>query len=127
MSSKTEYKLLHGNTARSKALQKLREAPRPINEVFEGGIGGGKRREMVCTLVAPGVRQSGTKSRGRSQGVAYLYGDERRAVRTFIDVNEEYVESCIEDTRNPLQRWDDIIYQMLLEEWDFRQAERVER
>lgn len=131
MSDSETFVSLHYNTARSKTLNRLREEP------VAGDVdlpSGGPARDIICWLNAPsGSRRGPLKGRGYTTTVYYLYGDERRAIRRFIDVNEEYVRSCIEDhqrsaSSNPLQKnWDPILWQILLEEWDFRVAERGEQ
>ncbi|MFP4632756.1 MAG: hypothetical protein ACLFMT_04890 [Halobacteriales archaeon] len=67
------------------------------------------------------VTRSGTgahKSRGRTQTVYYLYGDERRAVRKYIEENTEFVASCMEDRVNPLNSSvEDYWWRMFCEEW----------
>ncbi|MDY6779975.1 MAG: hypothetical protein SV760_05420 [Halobacteria archaeon] len=67
------------------------------------------------------VTKSGTgasKSRGRTRAVYYLYGDERRAVRKYVEENEEFVESCMDDKVNPINMgMEDYWWQMFREEW----------
>lgn len=69
------------------------------------------------------VSRSGTggrKPRGRTVGVYYLYGDERRAVRKYIEENTEFVESCIEDRVNPISiNQEEYWWQMFQEEWSW--------
>lgn len=118
--SKPKFNRLPVRTAQSEALQLLRDGPQLADDVRRPN--GGPSRDLVCSLDHGGGGYSATKSRGRVRKIVYLYGDERRAVRKFIDENTEYVESCVDDPGNPLQDWDPVLYQMLLEEWDFRQA-----
>lgn len=122
------YPQLHHKTAGSDTAALLREAPRTSIELPDGESTAGTRnttlRDIVCRLSAPSTRSQAKKRPGPAQSVYYLYGDERRAVRTFIDENEEYVRSCLGDTPNPLAAdWDGVLYQLLREEWDFRTAE----
>jgi hypothetical protein len=67
------------------------------------------------------VTRSGTgssKSRGRTVAVYYLYGDERRAVRKYIEENTDFVESCMGDKVNPINMgMEDYWWQMFCEEW----------
>lgn len=59
-----------------------------------------------------------TKSRGRTRAVYYLYGDERRAVRRYIEVNTEFVRSCMNDRTNPINMGlEDYWWEMFREEW----------
>jgi hypothetical protein len=58
------------------------------------------------------------KSRGRTKAVYYLYGDERRAVRTYIEENTDFVASCMEDKVNPINMgMEDYWWRMFCEEW----------
>lgn len=85
-----------------------RELPKDINSSIRHGYVG-------KLYVRKG---NARKSRGRVTPVYYLYGDERRAVRKFIQVNHEFVESCMQDNANTLNmRLDDVLWQMFLEEW----------
>jgi len=67
------------------------------------------------------VTRSGTgasKSRGRTVAVYYLYGDERRAVRKYIEENEGFVRSCMGDKVNPINMgMEEYWWQMFCEEW----------
>ncbi|MDY6780573.1 MAG: hypothetical protein SV760_08535 [Halobacteria archaeon] len=79
------------------------------------------RKEYVGLLELSSAQAS--KSRGDTTGVYYLYGDERRAVRKFIDENTEFVESCMEDKVNPINiRLEDYWWRMFLEEWAWREG-----
>jgi hypothetical protein len=56
--------------------------------------------------------------------VLYLYGDERAAIRKFIDVNESYIADVLSDQRNPLQsHWEHSLYEMLIQQWEWRDEE----
>ncbi len=67
------------------------------------------------------VTRSGTgahKSRGRTTAVYYLYGDERRAVRRYIEENTGFVSSCMDDRSNPIAvAVEDYWWRMFCEEW----------
>jgi len=59
-----------------------------------------------------------SKSRGKTTTVYYLYGDERRAVRRYIQENEGFVRSCVEDRANPINTGlEDYWWRMFCEEW----------
>lgn len=92
--------------------QKLSEGPRlPIELPC--------RRSQVPGEVKALIPKSGTKSHPRAISVIYLPGDTREAIRYFIEENEDYVASCLETRRNPMQyHWDEQIYEMLKEEWE---------
>lgn len=58
------------------------------------------------------------KSRGRTKAVYYLYGDERRAVRKYIQENTDFVRSCMDDKVNPINMgMEDYWWRMFCEEW----------
>jgi hypothetical protein len=80
-----------------------------------------EERPLVERLQAPGRT---SKPRGQTTTIYYLYGDERAAIRRFIEENREYVSGCLSDQSNPLQRnWDERLYQMLVEQWRWTQGE----
>lgn len=79
-------------------------------------------RSLIGQLRAPS-RSKANKARGRTQSVYYLYGDERAAVRRFIEANYEYVKDCLTDQSNPLKRnWDDELFHILVEQWSWAKA-----
>lgn len=118
-------KRLQNRTASSVTVQKLHQGPMTAKEL--GSFGGGQIRNLVCKLKKPDG-SSGSKTRpgkqGNSDTVYYLWGDERQAVRCFIDEWPEYVESCMGDDRNPLKiYWEDVMWNLLSEEWHIKQEE----
>ena len=97
------------------ALERLRERPRigplPLDHADW---------EMVSTLAAPPITNDEIETEIEivPRPIDYLYGDERRAVRRFIEENEQYVRACIGDPFNPLvTRWDPVLWSLLCEEW----------
>lgn len=51
-------------------------------------------------------------------GVAYLVGDERRAIRKFIEENEDFVSECMDATSNPIvNNVDEFLWHLFCEEW----------
>lgn len=77
-------------------------------------------RDMIHTIKAPKGSPGATKPRGTKKNVYYLPGDEREAIRTFIEANEAYVRGCLEDPTNPMQmNWSDEMYQLLVEQWEW--------
>lgn len=75
-------------------------------------------RQFLAQLSVPGSGSAPRKARGSAQPIWYLYGDEREAIRRFIQVNHDYVASCLGDQSNPLQRnWNDDLYHLLVEQW----------
>jgi hypothetical protein len=125
------YRTPNIDVSTSRTLQLLREEPRTRDEHPGDGsaiYGGFDLRQFVVRLRPPERGASAPKSRGKARMICCLYGDERRGIRRFIDVNEGYVKSCIEDKHcNPLiKNWDETLYQILLEEWEFRQYERAD-
>lgn len=76
-------------------------------------------REVVAKLdVARGNANGPMKRRGSTTSVYYLYGEERVAVRRFIDENAAYVASCLRDRHSPLHEHD--LYEVFVEEWVWR-------
>ncbi|MFW5930089.1 MAG: hypothetical protein ACOCT0_06715 [Halobacteriota archaeon] len=105
------------STRDNEVIQHLREhGPATADELPRAP--GARERSYVGTF---NVSRSGTgssKSRGRKTAVYYLYGDERRAVRKYIEVNEEFVRSCMQDNANPINvGLEDYWWQMFCEEW----------
>lgn len=89
-------------------IERLRERPR----VGPAPVSGPEER-LVGTLTAPPLPGFEIRS------VVYLYGDERRAVRRFVEENEAYVRACMDDPDNPIAAtWDDVLWALLCEEWD---------
>ncbi len=77
----------------------------------------GERRYVGNLNVTRSNTGSG-KSRGKTKAVYYLYGDERRAVRTYIEENTEFVRSCMQDNANPINMsLEDYWWRMFCEEW----------
>ncbi|MFB6283609.1 MAG: hypothetical protein ABEK59_06705 [Halobacteria archaeon] len=107
---------------RTQVIEQLSEGPKTDQEL-EGKISP-KSRKMVGKLDVPTKGTGGGKSRGRTQTVYYLYGDERRAVRKYIRVNEEFVKSCMQDEVNPINvNMEDYWWQMFVEEWVYQGKE----
>ena len=85
------------------------ELPRNLNLQDKNWVG-----TLKMTKSAPGS----SKSRGRTKAVYYLYGDERSAVRKYIEENTEFVASCMEDSVNPINMTlEDYWWHMFCEEW----------
>lgn len=108
-------------TLRSELYQSLREGPKTREELSNAPTSP-HLRDLVCrlkyTVPSGGDRR---KSRGQALTVYYLWGDDRRGVRKFIDVNEEFVASCMADNAGPLrQAWDDALASLIEEEWAYR-------
>ncbi len=75
-------------------------------------------REYVGKFDVNRSSTGGSKHRGRTTAVYYLYGDERRAVRRYIEENTEFVEGCIADQANPINlNREDYWWRMFQEEW----------
>ncbi len=101
--------------AASEVIAALAEGPRTWAELPRGPEGA--ERSFVRRLDAP-ASSSRNKPRGGTRNVYFLFGDERRAVERFADLNGSYVASCVADGSNPLRRnWDDDVYQLLLQQW----------
>ncbi|MFP4632527.1 MAG: hypothetical protein ACLFMT_03715 [Halobacteriales archaeon] len=75
-------------------------------------------RRYVGVLDVSRSGSGDSKSRGRTYTVYYLYGDERRAVRRYIEENTEFVRSCMRDRVNPLNlNQEEFWWRMFREEW----------
>jgi len=117
----------HGNEQRlfgSKWLQALRDEPLVAEELGdERGITvlTDKQRMFVERLDLPGVSGDSHRGDGSVTKIYYLPGDERRAVRRFIEENESFVRSQLQHKSNRLNYdWDDWLYSLLEEEFRFR-------
>jgi len=98
-------------TADSDRIQALRDSPRVYSEFLNGTVTPAQKR-LVRRIKPPGG-----SSRGESS-VLFLHGDERRAVRLFIEENEESIRSDLSGGSNVFARdWDDGFYTLLIEEW----------
>lgn len=64
-------------------------------------------------------RNGSTPSLGRLYKVYYLYGDERQAVRKYIETNRSVLEQIdLQSGHNRVrQAFDEYMYRILLEEW----------
>jgi hypothetical protein len=107
---------MHHHTKASEKLAKLREAPQTCVEKPTGG----PLRDMIRHI--SGNRSTSGKTRKNTrqvEGVYYLYGDERRAVRKFVKLNPDFTRDCLTDSCNPLfESLDPFIYQLLEEEFE---------
>lgn len=64
--------------------------------------------------------QGSTKRKGDVETVYYLVGDDRRAIRRFIEVNETFVAEAMATRSNKLSaEWDDFLYALIQDEWRF--------
>lgn len=123
MRKSSDRRRLHGNTLAAESVQKLYERPRPLESIPKPSPT--MRQELVGILKHPvSTAQSKTRpGQNTASPIAYLYGDERRAVRVFIEENTEYVAACMEETSSPLAHgWPEPIWNMCCEEWQFYEA-----
>jgi len=119
-------KSLDPRTAQSDELAKLRDRPRLAENVNPSKK---HRREFVATLKAPTSSSGAAHSYpglSQSRSIQYLVGDERRAIRLFIETNRELV--AVVFRRNAVwavfgDAWDDMLIHLLEEEWAFEQAQ----
>lgn len=109
---------MDGRTKGSKYLEKLREEPQIDMNMPD--TTGRKYVERLKLMANSG--EGGVKSRGSGQlrTVYYLVGDERRAVRKFIELHPKYVKSCFsEEYNNPLQtKLPDELYWLMEQEYE---------
>lgn len=104
------------------SLRKLRMDGPQTGDSIPGRIPAEIRHSYVGVLDVSG--NGSTKSRGTTKSIYYLYGDERRAVRRFIEENTEFVASCMEDQVNPINmNLEDFWWQMFCEEWNWGEYE----
>ncbi|MFP4632678.1 MAG: hypothetical protein ACLFMT_04490 [Halobacteriales archaeon] len=105
------------STADNEVIQHLRqhgpataeELPRPPSA---------RERSYVGSFKVTRSNTGSSKSRGKTNVVYYLYGDERRLVRKYIQENTEFVRSCMQDNANPINMsLEDYWWQMFCEEW----------
>lgn len=110
---------------KSTVIQHLREHGPSTREELPGEPTAGRNREVIARLFMPGPTSSGaakTRPQGHHQHVVYyLYGDERRAVRKFIELYPEYVASCMGDPQSPLHQHS--LWTMFVEEWQWGEWE----
>lgn len=104
-------------TAENGVIQHLRnQGPATSQELPRNPNLRDKRWVGIVDITRAGTGSS--KSRGRTRAIYYLYGDERRAVRKYIDVNTEFVRSCMNDKTNPINMGlEDYWWRMFCEEW----------
>ncbi len=105
-------------------LRQIRERPRTSDEFASGkGLANltDQQRQFIDRLDLTGVQGDVQRSGDRVSTIYYLVGDERRAVRRFIEENEEIVGD--ELGSHPPNRistdWSDFLYELLEEEWRF--------
>ena len=106
----------------SKPAQKLQDGP--VIGLSRGNAG--ELRSYIRKLKPVGG--VGTKVSGASAAreVTYLPGDEREAVRLFIEENTEYVEEVLsmDGNYNVIQsRWPEGTFRMLVEQWEWGESE----
>ena len=102
---------LDARTAGSDTIRSLRDSPRTYSEFSSDKITPAQKR-LIRKMKPPGRSPRGESS------VVYLYGDERRAVRLFIEENEETIRSDLNGGSNRFTKgWDDYVYDLLIEEW----------
>lgn len=103
----------------SEAIEYLREyGPAPTSEL-PGSPTSPRTREVVGRLRVLGRDEGGpAKARPESANrevICYLYGDERRAVRRFIEEYPAFVESCLSDAYSPIHQHS--LHTIFVEEW----------
>lgn len=101
----------------------LRERPRTPGELpREAGMNyfEGQQRQFVRQLKVGKQIGEAEKPGGKAVQVYYLEGDERRAIRRFIEANEEIVAKALAQQVSRFQHeWSDFLYGLLEEEWRF--------
>ncbi len=114
----------NSRTVENGVIQHLRhEGPATSDELPRNPNLRDKRWVGIVDITRSGTGSS--KSRGRTRAIYYLYGDERRAVRKYIQVNQEFVESCMDDKTNPINMGlEDYWWRMFCEEWTWRNGRK---
>ncbi|MFP4633099.1 MAG: hypothetical protein ACLFMT_06670 [Halobacteriales archaeon] len=109
-------------TTDNQVVEKLkRDGPAVADELPR--VPGPRERRYVGKFDVTRSSTGSNRSRGRTQAVYYLYGDERRAVRTYIEENTEFVRTCMQDRANPINMaHEDYWWQMFCEEWTWRET-----
>ncbi len=107
----------------SKWLQALRDEPRIAAELGDNrglSVFSGQQRMFVQQLDLTSVEGASQRDGKRVTAVYYLAGDERRALRRFINQNEEIVRDQLQKTPNRFSHeWDEWLYGVLEEEYRF--------
>jgi len=107
----------------SDRLQQLRERPRVADELGDGrgmAVFSGQQRMFVERLDLTGVEGAGQRDGERVITVYYLTGDERRALRRWIEENETIVRDQLQSSPNRISHeWDEWLYGLLEEEFRF--------
>ncbi|WP_049980275.1 hypothetical protein [Halolamina rubra] len=107
----------------SKWLQTLRDKPRVGEELGDGrgvAVLTDQQRMFVKRLDVTGVGGASHRDSDRVTKVYYLHGDERRALRRFIEENESIVRDQLQDAPNRFSHeWDEWLYGLLEEEFRF--------
>lgn len=111
---------MHHNVKSSKRLQELREEPQTDIYLPDGG----PVRNMIEKFNVPcGQGKSKSwESDGEVKTVYYLTGDERRAVRKFIEANSRFCKSCMGNskrTNHPISHHlDDVMWWLFQQEYE---------
>ena len=113
----TDEKRLYG----SERLQQLRERPILSSELEKNlDTFSMNQRQFVERLKLTGVQGDTARTGGKVNVVYYLAGDERRAIRRFIEANEEIVAKALTGQNNIFaSEWSDFLYSLLQSEWRF--------
>jgi len=83
--------------------------------------------DMVRKLKPPSKAVPSEVKYGNALTVYYLDGDERRAVRKFIAVNESYVRKSVKSINSPIFRsFDEFLQTLFFEEWQFEWYKRLD-
>ncbi len=107
----------------SKWLQAVRDQPRIADEIGDGAgisVFTDKQRMFIERLDLTGVKGDVQRDGKRVTTVYYLIGDERRAIRRFIDENEPIVREQLQGAPNRISgEWDEWMYELLEQEYRF--------
>lgn len=111
-------------TVNTKSIEKLREeGPLPRSEISYSD-----RDRVYMRKIGPseGGRGSGKTRPGHVTPIIYLVGDERRAVRKFIDENRDWVDSSMSDEVNPINTSvSDFIWEIFCQEYYWDNPSRI--
>jgi len=113
---------MHHHTKRSKTLQELRKEPQTeVDFNMDSPL-----REIIRKIqISTSSSQSKNWNReGPIKTIYFLFGDERRAIRKFIEKHSTFCESCMESeaTSHPINmQLDEFMWELFKQEYEIMQ------
>lgn len=101
----------------SGAVQELSSGPKTYGELKEGGHYISTEQRLLVEKIDVSASSGGTTT-GDFTNIYYLYGDERSAVKRFIEVNQDVIDGLdLESKTNPVgMSLDEYMYRVFLEQ-----------